>query len=194
MTVRRVAQMGHPALKAENKIITDFKSLKLKKLINDLRDTVNKNGLIGIAAPQIAENYKVFVTQPRKTKTRKLDKPDKLRVYINPKIVFFSKGKSIVYEGCGSVADGNLFAPVRRPREIKIEALNEKGRRFSLLCNGILARVIQHEYDHLSGIEFTEKISDYRKILSRKYYLKTVKNSKEQKEASKITVFNLSLY
>ena len=194
MAVRKVAQIGHPALKAENKIITDFKSLKLKKLIKDLKDTMNKNGIIGIAAPQIAENYKVFVTQPRKTKTRKLDKSDKFRVYINPKIVFFSKEKLIIYEGCGSVADGNLFAPVRRPKEIKIEALDEKRRRFFLLCNGIYARVIQHEYDHLSGIEFTEKISDYRRILSRKYYLETVRNSKEQKEASKITVFNLSLY
>lgn len=194
MVVRKVAQMGHPALKAENKIITDFKSLKLKKLIKDLRDTMNKNGLIGVAAPQIAENYKVFVTQPRKTKVRKLDKSDGFRVYINPVIIFSSKEKSVIYEGCGSVADGNLFAPVGRPREIKIEAINQKGRRFYLQCNGILARVIQHEYDHLFGIEFTEKISDYTKILSSKYYLENVRNSKEQKEASKITIFNLSLY
>lgn len=187
MTVRKIIQIGHPALKAKNEIIADFNSPKLKRLIKDLKDTMHKTGLIGIAAPQIARNYLVFVTQPRKTKTRKLTKIDKFRVYINPKIVFYAKDTSLIYEGCGSVARGNLFGPVIRPKEIRIEAYDENGTKYSLECDGILARVIQHEYDHLFGIEFLEKISDYRQIISAEYYRQSLRNSKEQKQASKIT-------
>jgi len=187
MAVRKIVQIGHPALKADNKKIVDFKSIKLKKLIKDLKDTMSNAGVIGIAAPQIAENYTLFVTRPRNTKYRKLGKADKFRVYINPKIIFYSKDKNVIYEGCGSVLNGSLFAPVIRPKEIEIEAFDEDGDRFRLRCDGILSRVIQHEYDHLFGVEFLEKISDYKKILSLEYYLKNIKNSKAQKEASQIT-------
>ncbi|PIS15835.1 hypothetical protein COT62_01645 [Candidatus Roizmanbacteria bacterium CG09_land_8_20_14_0_10_41_9] len=187
MAIRKVIQIGHPSLKAKNKSIIDFKSSVIKKLIKDLKDTMKKNGLIGIAAPQIAENYLVFVTHPRNTKSRKLGKADKFRIYINPKVTFCSKEKHIVYEGCGSVANGNLFVPVIRPIEIEIEASDKMGKRFKLRCDGILSRVIQHEYDHMYGIEFTEKISDYRKILSHEFYVKNIRNSKEQTKVSKIT-------
>lgn len=183
MAVRVVLQIGDPRLKAENKEVEDFNNPLIKRIIKDLTDTMRKNGLVGIAASQIGQNYKIFVTEPRKTKTRKVSQIDKLRIYINPRIVYFSKEENIIYEGCGSVANGELFAPVKRPKEIKVEAYDLDRKKFSLKCDGLLARVIQHEYDHLFGIEFTEKIMDYRKIMSQKHYAKTVRNSKEQIEA-----------
>lgn len=160
----------------------------IKKVITDLKDTMIKNDLVGMAAPQIGYNYKIFITQPRKTKARKLPKGDKLRVYINPKVAKSSKERIIIYEGCGSVLNGNLFGPVKRPREIVIEAFNEKGKRFQLRCDGILSRVIQHENDHMVGIEFTEKIFDYKKLMARDFYIKNIRNSKEQIQASKINI------
>lgn len=187
MAVKTVIQIGHPALKAKNKEITDFKSSKLKKLITDLKDTLKEAGLVGIATPQIAENYLVIATHVRNTKARKLGKADIFRIYINPKIINYSTSQSVIYEGCGSVAEGNLFGPVKRPQEVTIEAFDEKGKKFKLTCDGLLARVIQHEYDHLFGVEFLEKILDYKKVTSYEYYVKNIKNSKAQKEASKIT-------
>lgn len=71
-------------------------------------ETINKAGLIGISSPQIAQNYMMFVTHPRNTKSRK---------------------SNIDYEGCGSVVKGDLFGPVSRPEEIEVEALNEKGEK-----------------------------------------------------------------
>lgn len=188
MAVRKTLQIGDPKLKAPNKEINDFDSKKLNQVVTDLVDTMVKNGLIGMAAPQIGENFKVFVTQPRKTETRPADQADELRVYVNPKITKFSTEETVIYEGCGSVAKADLFGPVKRPREIIIKARNLKGEKFQFRCDGILARVIQHEYDHLFGIEFTEKISDYRKLTNAKFYIKFVKNTLEQKEASKITI------
>lgn len=187
MAAKRVLQIGNPNLKKENKVITDFKDKKLKQLILDLKDTMNKAGLVGIAAPQIGKNYKVFVTEVRNTKSRNIGKADELRVYINPKITRFSKDEIVIYEGCGSVVKGALFGPVKRPKEMTIEAQNENGEKFSLSTNGLLSRVIQHEYDHMFGIEFIEKIFDYKKVLSRKYYLENIRNTKETLDASKIT-------
>ena len=187
MAVRNIIEIGHRVLKLKNKPIIDFHSPLLKKLIKDLKDTMAKVALIGIAAPQIAENFQVFLTQPRKTNARRLEKGDVLRVYINPKITFQSKEKNLIYEGCGCVPHSSIFGPVIRPREIEVEAYDAKGRKFRLRCDGILARVIQHEYDHLQGIEFLEKISENKKIISWDFYRRDIRNSKEQKTASKIT-------
>lgn len=187
MAVRMVIQAGHPSLKKTNKQITNFNSPRLKQLIMDLVGTMNKAGLIGIAAPQIAENFMVFVTHPRNTKARILGKEDKLRIYINPRITSKSEKENLIYEGCGSVVGGDLFGPVLRSSEIEVEATDEKGKKFRLKCDGILARVIQHEYDHLMGIEFIQKISDYSKIMVGEYYRAKIRNSKLQKQNSLIT-------
>lgn len=187
MAVRTVIQAGHPRLKKINKQVAKINSPKLKILQKDLIDTMIKAGLIGIAAPQIAENHMVFVTHPRNTKARGLGKTDKLRIYLNPRITFKSQKENIIYEGCGSIVNGELFGPVSRSEEIEIEALDEKGQKFRLRCSGILARVIQHEYDHLMGIEFIQKVSDYSKIMVREYYREKIKNSKLQKQNSLIT-------
>jgi len=190
MAHKNIILIGDPRLKKVNKVVTDFTSSPFKNLIQDLKDTMKHEDLIGLAAPQIAKNVQVFVTHPRNTKARNIGKADVFRVYVNPKITFTSKNDVIIYEGCGCVP--NIFGPVDRPVEIKIEAQDEKGQLFSLYCDGILSRVVQHEYDHMSGIEFIEKIADYKKIVSREYYIKTIKNSKEQLKASQITKIILS--
>lgn len=122
MAVRKIIQVGHPSLRVKNKKITSFVFVKLKKLLKDLRDTMYKTELVGIAAPQIAENFMVFVTHPRTTRERKtkLGKKDKFRVYINLEITYRSKSQSIIYEGCGSVVNGAIFGPVKRPSELSL--------------------------------------------------------------------------
>ena len=116
-----------------------------------------------------------------------MPKTDKLRFYINPKIVFKSRRENLIYEGCGSIADGKLFGPVSRPKKIEIEAFNENGKKFKLRCDGILARVIQHELGHLMGEEFIDKVDDYTKVISIDHYKKNIRDSNLQKENSLIT-------
>lgn len=187
MAVKSTLQIGDLRLKAENKVVVDFSDPIVLQVIEDLVDTMHQNGLIGMAAQQIGENWKIFVTEPRETENRPADQADELRVYINPSIVDFSKEECEIYEGCDSVINGTLFGPVKRPKEITIEAFDQVGNKFKLNCDGILARVIQHEYDHLSGIEFTEKISDYKKLMNVDFYRELIKMSQGQVEASKIT-------
>lgn len=190
MAIKTVLQVGHKALKTENRKLSDFSDTILRKLVKDLKDTLISANLIGIAAPQIGQNYMVFVTQARNTKFRNIGKEDRFRVYINPTITHYSKKQSVMYEGCGSVVNSQLFGSVKRPSLIEVEAYDEKGEKFRLRCDGILARVIQHEMDHLVGVEFLEKVYDYKALMAGEYYIKFIKNSKEHREASKITVVN----
>lgn len=185
MAIRKIVQIGHPALKAKNKPVKSFTSAKTKKLLRDLRDTMGKNNLVGIAAPQIGENYQVFLTEPRKTKYRPAAHADELRVYINPKIISRSKIENIIYEGCGCIS--GIFGPVKRSKILTIVAFDENRNRFQLKASGLLARVILHEYDHLRGKEFIQKVHDYSKIVNEVYYRKFIKLSKRQVENSTIT-------
>lgn len=140
-----------------------------------------------MAAPQIGENYKIFVTQPRKTKTRNLPFVDNVRVYINPKLVKTSKEKHVIWEGCGCVGSADkFFGLVTRAKEITIEAFDENGKKFQLHTDGIMARVILHELDHLDGIEFIEKVDDYKMLMHEKHYTMRIRNSAAQNKASKV--------
>lgn len=189
MTVRKTIQIGDPILKRKNRKVTDFNDPKIKNVIKDLKDTMIESQLIGIAAPQIGENYQIFLTQPRKTKSRDLSFDDKLRVYMNPKIIHESKEEVSIWEGCGCVGVKDMFfGPVKRAKEVTIQAFDEKGEKFQIRCDGILARVILHETDHLNGIEFIERVDDYSRIMHEKHYTKRIRNSKAQNIASKVTI------
>lgn len=173
MIIKEIVQIGNPILSQKSKFVVKIDSKETQRVIKNLVDSTRYHGLIGMAASQIGEKLRVFVTEVRKTEYRNLEK-DKFRVYINPKIVWSSKKEVVIYEGCGSVAYAKLFAPVKRPEKIIIEAFDESGNKFKLEADGMLSRVIQHEYDHLDGIEFTEKILDIRKIMSSEEYKKRI--------------------
>lgn len=181
MIIKKLTQVGNPILSQKAKIITDPISPTVKGLIVDLVDSMRFHKLVGMAAPQIGRKLRIFVTELRKTPIRSTTQRDKLRIFINPKIVSVSKKQIIRYEGCGSVAYGLLFGPVKRPEEITVEAQNDHGKKFKLKTNGSLTRVIQHEFDHLEGVLFTTKITDIRKIMSREEYIRRIKKSKVNK-------------
>lgn len=185
--VRETTQLGDPRLKAPNKEITDSNDLELKRVVDDLVETMRANELIGMAAPQIGENWRVFVTEPRETAIRTGDQTDELRVYINPKIVATSEEEIVIWEGCGSFAKATVYGPVKRPKEITIEARDLAGKKFRLVCDGILARVIQHENDHLDGIEFIEKVTDIKQLKSTEFYIRDVKGLPKTAQAAIIT-------
>ena len=177
MIIKEIIQIGNPILSRKSNFVVKVDSEETQRVIKNLVDSMRYHNLIGIAASQIGEKIRVFVTEARKTKYRNLEK-DKLRVYINPKIIWSSKNQVVIYEGCGSVAYAKLFAPVKRPEKIIIEAFDENGDKFKLEADGMLGRVIQHEYDHLYGIIFTEKILDIKKIMSSEEYKKKMASKK----------------
>ncbi len=171
MVMEIATQVGNPLIRSSSKDVINSKNKIVQKLVQDLTDSMRHHELVGMAAPQIGKSIRVFVTEIRKTKLRKSQDVDKLRVFINPKIIRRSKEKVKGWEGCGSVASAQLFGMVSRPKSITVRALDENGNSFTLEATGLLARVIQHEFDHIDGVVFTDK-ADVSTFMSRNEYLK----------------------
>lgn len=173
MIIKEVIQVGNPLIRVKAKKVSSPRSKKIQQIITNLVDSMRYYNLVGMAAPQIGKSFRIFVSEIRETKFRKnqnIKNTDKLRVYINPKIVWCSKKRITGYEGCGSVAFSNIFGKVRRPKSIIVQAQNRDGKNFKLKANNLLARIIQHECDHLNGIVFTDK-ADPKSYMSRNEYL-----------------------
>ncbi len=175
MIIKKLIQIDNPLLKQKVQAVENFCTPEVTKVIKDLIDSMRFHDLVGIAAPQIGTPLKMFITEVRKTKFRNPQEVDKLRIFINPKITWESEEKNVVYEGCGSVKKSQIFGLVKRPKQVKIRAQDKNGIEFSLSASGLLARVIQHEIDHLNGMEFIDKVADKKDLISKKEYLKKIK-------------------
>lgn len=162
--IRIVLQHQNPILHKKTLPITGgFGSFFLERLIRDMKDTLKEQDGVGLAAPQIGESLAIFVIPddiapeirtPRMPFT--LLKPLKPAVFINPEIIFYSKEKEILDEGCLSVK--GLFRPTPRSYKVKLKALDKRGRKLVISAEGLLARIFQHETDHLNGTLFIERL------------------------------------
>ena len=149
MSVKTILKYGTPSLREKSKEVYKVSS-KIKTLIQDLFDTMYLNNGVGLAAPQIGVNVRVFVVDVS-TGDNPLDPIE----FINPKIIKKS-GAVISQEGCLSFPEA--YTKVKRYKNIMVKALNRHGKPFVLEAKDgtLLARCIQHENDHLNGILFID--------------------------------------
>jgi peptide deformylase len=141
-----ILTMGDPILKKTSAMIPDINGV-ISELAAQMFQTMEQARGLGLAAVQVGELIRMFITLvPR----------DKPRVFINPDILETSIEQVPYEEGCLSIPGIN--ADVERPASIRVQAWNEKGRPFSLEADALLARVIQHEYDHLNGVLFVDRL------------------------------------
>ena len=129
---------------------------KIKKLSEDMIETLEKNQGSGLAAPQVGELKRIIVVQTEKG----------FEVFINPKIIKKSRETVIGEEGCLSFP--GLFLKIKRAKEAEIEALDIEGKKIQIKINGLLSRVFQHEIDHLNGILYIDRISIFQRWKIRK--------------------------
>lgn len=151
MSVRKVVKYGEDCLRTPSKEVHKV-SQKIKNLVEDLLDTMYAQNGVGLAAPQIGENYRVFVIDVSTG-----NEPLNPIVFINPKIIKKS-GACISHEGCLSFPEA--FTDVKRYANVMIKALDTNGRSFVMEAKEgtLLARAIQHEFDHLDGILFIDHV------------------------------------
>ncbi len=149
MSIRKVVRYGEAVLRTPAKEVHKV-SQKIKVLVEDMLDTMYSQNGVGLAAPQIGENYRVFVIDVSTG-----NEPLNPIVFINPKIIKKS-GACISHEGCLSFPEA--FTDVRRYANVMIKAMDRNGRSFVLEAKDgtLLARAIQHEFDHLDGILFID--------------------------------------
>lgn len=156
---------GDAVLKRKAKDIQ--KSEELSALIENMWETMyNANG-VGLAAPQIGKSYRLFMVDTEQLEERKSDFEDGIKqAFINAEILDYGGEEDKYEEGCLSIPDIN--ADVERPEQITIKYLDEEFNEHTQSFNGFNARVIQHEYDHIEGILFTDRISPLKKKLLKK--------------------------
>jgi peptide deformylase len=154
--------IGDPILRRKTSEIETFDS-SLKKFVEKMFETMHLEEGIGLAAPQVGHSRKILVVDISGIEDQAENKP---RAFINP-IIDVKWGESVIEEGCLSIPD--VREEVTRPSGIKIRYQDENGENYEDEYEGWMARVLQHEVDHLNGILFLDHISPLkRKLLQEK--------------------------
>ena len=143
--VLKIVQKNDPVLRKKAKPVKDPKSSEIKTLIADMIATMKEANGIGLAAPQVGASFRIFT----------VGLEDNIYVFINPEVKDPSQDEISFEEGCLSVQ--KVWGPVIRPKKLTIKALNENGKSIKIRAKGLLARVIQHEMDHLDGKLFIDR-------------------------------------
>ncbi|MEW5939976.1 MAG: peptide deformylase [Chloroflexota bacterium] len=173
MTVRTILTLPEPVLRRKARNVTTFDK-KLQTLIDDMIETMRDAPGVGLAAPQVGVSERVIVVEyyedeeaaQAEDETRK-----KVWVMLNPEIVKTSETKVIGVEGCLSIP--TLVGEVERYEAVQVKGLSRRGQPMRVKAQGWLARIFQHEIDHLNGVVFTD--------LAAKVWLPQTEEEKEDR-------------
>lgn len=157
MAVREIRLLGDPILRQRAAPVTEV-NREVRELITDLWETMGEAAGIGLAAPQIGVSRRVVVVDTQE---------DPRLALVNPEILD-RRGWAKVEEGCLSIP--GVSAEVERAARIRFRALDEEGRSLEEEATGLLARVIEHELDHLDGILFTDRLGPLQREIVLKEY------------------------
>ncbi|OHD73887.1 MAG: peptide deformylase [Spirochaetes bacterium RBG_16_67_19] len=154
-----IITLGDEQLRKHSILVPDLNGT-VHTLIEQMFESLREYKGIGLAAVQVGSLYRLFITEVG---------GDKPRVFVNPEILETSLEQASYEEGCLSIP--GVEADVLRPQRVRVQAWNEKGRPFTLDAEDLLARVVQHEFDHLNGVLFIDRIDPKkRERLVRQYY------------------------
>ena len=170
MALRPIIILPDPKLRLVSKKIERVDD-DLRRLIDDMIETMHEAPGVGLAAIQIAEPIRLLVVDVAK----KEETPDP-QAFVNPEIIWSSEERSTYEEGCLSIPE--YYAEVERPASVRVRALDREGRPRETLADGLLATVLQHEIDHLDGMLFVDHISS----LKRGIILRKLTKLKRQKQ------------
>lgn len=158
-----IVRLGHPALRtpAQAVPIGEIGSEEIQRLIGDLVDTMREAGSLGLSAPQVGIGSQIFVYEIRDGAAVPSE-PVPLKVVINPMIVAVPGRLVYDWEGCSSAVD--LRGLVPRHPSVRVRGLDREGESLDYTAGGLEARLVQHEYDHLNGMVFLDRMRDLRSL------------------------------
>src|SRR5574339_206272 len=156
MTLRKIVTLPDAVLRRKAHAVTKF-AKELHTLINDMVETMREAPGVGLAAPQIGLAERIIVIEyfAREEDEEKEDAPKKVWAVLNPEIIKSSEEKVMGVEGCLSIP--GLVGEVERHASVQVKGLNRHGKPMKIKAEGWLARIFQHEIDHLNGIMFTDR-------------------------------------
>ena len=152
MAIRPIVTVPDPVLRRKAQKVRQFDA-DLQQLIEDMIETMRAAPGVGLAAPQVGVSQRVIVVEYGEDEDE--DKPPRLYVVVNPEIVEVSAETEMGVEGCLSIPD--LVGEVERYQRIVVKGQNRRGQPIKLKLRGWVARIFQHEIDHLDGVLFTER-------------------------------------
>ena len=172
MAVRTVIRMGHPSLRIPARPYPTelIGSPEFNTLIDDMQETLHAYGGIGLAAPQIDVGYQLAIIEIENTRTRYGEvEHTPFDVYINPTITPIEAEEAGYWEGCLSVP--GMMGYVERPQHIRVDYTDRHGNAASREAHGFLATVFQHEFDHLEGVLYVDRITDKSRFAFEEEFL-----------------------
>lgn len=156
MAVLPVVQFPNKVLTTRTAQVKQITSAE-RRLVKDMIDTMHAENGVGLAANQVGVSQQIFVASADQVKGREI-------VCVNP-VITHSEGLIREFEGCLSIPE--FYEPVKRARQVRVLAQDLEGRRIELEAEGLLARIFQHEIDHLNGILFVDRLGLFKSRLSR---------------------------
>lgn len=157
--------MGHPLLRQVARELAPDEpgSADFRRLVDDMVDTLRDYGGIGLAAPQVGESLRLAIIRIAGGPTRYGElAPLPLTVFVNPVVEVLDPATAGNWEGCLSVP--GLRGWVERPQRLRVRYLDAEGKPQVLEASGFLATVCQHEFDHLDGVLYLERMTDMRRL------------------------------
>jgi peptide deformylase len=167
-----ITQLGRPVLRKKAKPVARPRSPQIQKLIKEMIKAMRKARGVGIAAPQVGVSLRTFIVAPQSN--RRYPKAPNLPpvAMINPRLIAHSKAMTTDWEGCLSVP--GIRGRVPRFNQVRIRFQSDSGELREAILSGFVARIFQHELDHIDGKVFLDRVKDTRTLVTEKEYLKIV--------------------
>ncbi len=170
--ILQIIQLGHPILRQQAQQVDNIRDQRIQKLIDDLIATVGIANGVGIAAPQVAEGDRLFIVASRPN-PRYPNAPEmEPTAMINPKLLAHSSEVIKGWEGCLSIPGIRGLVP--RYQAIEVEYSDRNGKSQKQELTDFVARIFQHEYDHLDGIVFLDRLDSTQDIVTEQEYQQRV--------------------
>jgi peptide deformylase len=162
MAILKIARMGHPVLLQRAEPVPDPGAPEIRRLVRDMMQTMEDADGAGLAAPQVHVPLRIFVfrVSPERGGEDPEDLPLGNTVLVNPEVELLSDERVLRWEGCLSIP--GLRAAVPRAPRIRYRGVDCEGQRVAREVTGFHAGVVQHEYDHLDGILYPMRMTDFR--------------------------------
>lgn len=170
-----IIQLGDPILRQKATLVENINDQRIQKLIEDLTATVAQANGVGIAAPQVAQSCRLFIVASRPNPRYPNAPQMEPTAMINPKIIAHSTEIVKGWEGCLSIPGIRGFVP--RYQAIEVEYTDRNGKLQKQDLTDFVARIFQHEYDHLDGIVFLDRLETTLDIITEQEYKKQVINN-----------------
>lgn len=170
--ILQIIQLGDPVLRSPAQLVNDIQDERIQKLIDDLIATVVQANGVGIAAPQVAESSRLFIVASRPNSRYPHAPAMEPTAMLNPRILAHSTEVVKGWEGCLSIPGIRGWVP--RCQAIEIEYTDRDGKLQKQELTDFVARIFQHEYDHLDGIVFLDRLESTQDIITEQEYQKRV--------------------